>query len=90
MSVLFDALWWWRAEFGGKSNPYVESETERPRVLPSAGTTESATTLAQRELDVQPSMVSMNEPMLPNLFLDASELPDWNWEELGDLDFNWC
>lgn len=30
MSLVMDAHWWWRAEFGGKSNPYLESESAEP------------------------------------------------------------
>jgi hypothetical protein len=91
MSVLFDCLWWWRAEFGGKSNPYVESEQERTTTSSNTGLTEMPTaTTGHQSMSALPELDAINEGTLPSLLLDASEIPDWNWEEFGDLDFNWC
>ena len=30
MSVAFDCFWWWRAEFGGLSNPYIPAAEPLP------------------------------------------------------------
>jgi transcriptional regulatory protein LEU3 len=88
MSVLFDCLWWWRAEFGGKCNPYIEPESDRVFVSSSTGTMEAAT-IGQQSLHTPAALISTDQSTPPSQFLDASELPDWNWEELGDLDMNW-
>ena len=36
MSVAFDCFWWWRAEFGGLSNPYVHTAERLPSAIEPA------------------------------------------------------
>ncbi|KAK4498023.1 hypothetical protein PRZ48_010679 [Zasmidium cellare] len=31
MSVVFECYWWWRSDFAGLSDPYNDTEPERPR-----------------------------------------------------------
>lgn len=93
MSVLFDSFWWWRAEFGGKSNPYVESYRS-PVASPAMRAAADPTAM---EHDHQPAgnaaagdIPHIDQSLLLNNFLDASHIPDWSWEEFGDQDLNWC
>ncbi|KAH8892217.1 hypothetical protein GQ53DRAFT_841049 [Thozetella sp. PMI_491] len=88
MSIVFDCLWWWRAEFGGKSNPYIEQESEAPPgFVRTAHTTASAT--APEKSDSLNDEPPMHPTTLPATLLDLTEVPDWNWEGLEDLDWNW-
>ncbi|KAF1817565.1 hypothetical protein P152DRAFT_454146 [Eremomyces bilateralis CBS 781.70] len=90
MSVLFDCLWWWRAEFGGKSNPYVESETDRTHAASSSiEASVSTETIIHQNIAELFEVESIDQGTLPNPLLDPSELPNWNWGEVEDLDLNW-
>ncbi|KAL7916132.1 hypothetical protein GGI35DRAFT_21864 [Trichoderma velutinum] len=90
LSVLFDSFWWWRAEFGGKSNPYVEQEPDR---MPSSSTgvgEPSTSALGTQMLDSTLDLALTTAQLSPSEFLaDASDIPDWNWEGLGDVNWNW-
>ena len=92
MSAFFDGLWWWRAEFGGKSNPYVEAESyETPVASPDQANPSQSVAEMGHPQSNQLLELSSNDPaLLPNFILDASQIPDWNWEEFNDQDFNWC
>jgi hypothetical protein len=70
MSVYFDTVWWWRAEFGNRSNPYLENDDE------------------QMTSSSQPAM-AYGIDSSSALMLADTDLPDWNWDELGDLGLNW-
>lgn len=90
LSVLYDSLWWWRAEFGGKSNPYVEQEPDR---MPSSSTgvcEPSTPALGTQMLDSTLGPTLTTAQLSPPEFLaDASDIPDWNWEGPGDVNWNW-
>ena len=84
MSVFFDCLWWWRTEFGGTSNPYIEPDSIRASHLSSTETaTESsnAATWLQRDPNTASELASTNLSLaaLPNLLVDASDVLDWNF-----------
>ncbi|KAH8901824.1 hypothetical protein BR93DRAFT_932662 [Coniochaeta sp. PMI_546] len=86
MSVFFDAHWWWRAEFGGRSNPYLESETSQ--MAPMDPETVTQSTVDNQMSDDQDNMTAAFTTMLPVASSDAL-LPDWDWGELGDVGFDW-
>lgn len=87
MSVLFDSLWWWRGEFGGSFNPYVETENPQDGHGPSMSD-------AIHE-DFEPALENhgMNifgwDPEalagLPDWLVNISGKPSWQWD--SDFDF---
>ena len=88
MSVLFDSHWWWRAEFGGQLNPYLEPENDQ--TAPSAvAAISSGSAIGQKNHDSS-NVDSIIPTTFTNLLVEASEIPDFDWAELGDLGLNWC
>jgi transcriptional regulatory protein LEU3 len=64
MSVVFDCFWWWRAEFGGQSNPY-----------PDEGESEQITTTANES--IIPGFD--NDELVSNSIYSGGVFPDWQW-----------
>jgi hypothetical protein len=85
MSVFFDILWWWRAEFGGKPNPYIEpGNTDQPPTLPRENFEPSVLVTEARGFN-SPSDPTLNHPeTLMDMLANASEIPDWNLGGFGD------
>lgn len=77
MSLVMDAHWWWRAEFGGKSNPYLESDSAEPRQ------TANATPANELDLDLD----ALDPALLPSFLHDAAS--SWNFDEMCDFGLEW-
>jgi len=89
MSVYFDCLWWWRTEFGGTWNPYIEPETNSTSNNPSTNTAGLSTSaMDHQNVNTGPDLTSINLASFPDLLADASEVPDWNFGI--DLDWNFA
>jgi transcriptional regulatory protein LEU3 len=71
MSVIFDCFWWWRAEFGGQSNPYQDQGESR----------EINDALHGRIGTPPMSMPAFSgaDMTLPFMDGDDSLFPDWQW-----------
>jgi hypothetical protein len=91
LSILYDSLWWWRAEFGGAgSNPFLEND--RGIMEPSAHTTGNAATSTmiehmpnQSPLGGQASNASIEGMLdaLPDMAdWQLMRMTDWDWQEL--------
>ncbi|CRG83339.1 hypothetical protein PISL3812_00690 [Talaromyces islandicus] len=79
MSLLFDCLWWWRAEFLGKTSPYLEHETG-----PNSGVN---TPMRQEKVDISTESLRLDPESL--VTSDMALYPDfWDCEELGNLDWS--
>lgn len=82
MSVVLDAHWWWRAEFGGKTNPYLESENadaqESNQINPFMSTVNDAA--------VEEPTMTIDPSLLPS-FLD-DDMPNWNMD-MSDFGLGW-
>lgn len=74
MSVFYDCLWWWRMEFEGTWNPYIEAPENE--ALIRTNTPGSAVVRS----------VSTNAETFPGLLPDTLEVPDWDFGI--DLDWN--
>jgi hypothetical protein len=95
MSVFFDAHWWWRAEFGGRSNPYLESDSNQTAALlrpEAAGAAAPLAAVANQTVDDR-----VNAAVTDSRILDVGSsdavlpifLSDSDWNELGELGFDW-
>ncbi|KAJ9608332.1 hypothetical protein H2200_007320 [Cladophialophora chaetospira] len=82
MSVYFDLHWWWNAEFGGKSNPYLESKEEHQ---PSNTADASAANAMAIEnfVEGQEDMGLLDSESIQSTTF-FGDLPEWNWDELQD------
>ncbi|KAH8660473.1 hypothetical protein BX600DRAFT_514078 [Xylariales sp. PMI_506] len=84
MSVMFDCLWWWRTEFGGKVHPYVE--------LASKGTPSS---MSGPRASLVPSAVAVacipegEISLAPDPLFDPLQIPNWDIDRLLDASWNW-
>lgn len=81
MSIVFDSLWWWRAEFDGRANPY-RSPTATTSAADSAG---AALDRDVVEGTAFPAMTFDND--LPDPFSAFDDVVDWYWPAslaLGD------
>ena len=83
MSVYFDIHWWWRAEFGGSPNPYLEPENYQAAPFSQ----EHTSTVDESMIDSRVNLTT--NPGLPLNVPSDADLPNWNWDELGDLGLNW-
>ncbi|CEJ94420.1 hypothetical protein VHEMI09955 [[Torrubiella] hemipterigena] len=83
MSLVLDTHWWWRAEFGGKTNPYLESETAKSQE-PSR-----ANPVLQENNDtaLEPQPLAIDPSLLPSFLDDA--LPNWNMDDTADFGLEW-
>jgi hypothetical protein len=91
LSVLYDSLWWWRAEFGGGGrNPYLD--TERVAADTAAPLYTNLSTIMTTEPDngqgpaVQPEEWGPTEVALDSL-PDVADwqlmgITDWDWQEM--------
>ena len=71
MSVIFDCFWWWRAEFGGQSNPYPDQEDSRETHGAPPG-------LISAPLISMPAFPEA-DITLPFIDGDDDLFPDWQW-----------
>lgn len=83
MSLVLDTHWWWRAEFGGKTNPYLESETAKSQE-PSR-----TNPVLQENNDtvLEPQPLAIDPSLLPSFLDDA--LPNWNMDDTADFGLEW-
>jgi hypothetical protein len=91
LSILYDSLWWWRAEFGGAgSNPFLEND--RGVTEPSAHTIGNAaiSTTIEHIPNLSPLAVQASNASIEGM-LDAlpdmadwqlMRMTDWDWQEL--------
>ena len=89
MSVLFDSHWWWRAQFGGQFNPYLESENDQPVSSFTVAIMPSGSTAGYQRNHDSSTVDNINSATFVDMLVDPSEIPDLNWEELGDLELDW-
>ena len=82
MSVFFDCLWWWRAEFGDRSNPYLDSE---PDQLPARESASAVAAVAPTDFDAVPDASFIPGMMLPMSGANIPDLPDWDWAGLEEI-----
>jgi hypothetical protein len=80
MSVLFDALWWWRSEYAGTSNPYVGAD---PPCIIAGPAAEQIEPIPLPQVDsnfgaFNDSTFDFNQ--VPNWLLNFSDVPGWQWE----------
>lgn len=79
MSVVFDCFWWWRAEFLGQPNPYVEqSESSRPLHHPN---TDNPASPSLETAGLPPGAIAPipEDALLPTPMFGYSDFPDWEW-----------
>lgn len=77
MSVFFDCLWWWRAEFDNKANPYAEAGADPSSVLPGSYT------------GLRPTTSERQDPTIDSTTFDMSHVPDWDWDILCNTHWDW-
>jgi hypothetical protein len=86
--VYFDSLWWWRAEFGGLSNPYDKTGNDQETGTTTAGTAASSILLTGTpNMDMLADLSSVDLSAFPDLLFDPSQVSTWPWE--GGLDWNY-
>ncbi|KAF7544936.1 hypothetical protein G7046_g9675 [Stylonectria norvegica] len=85
MSLPYDSHLWWRAEFGGKCNPYLESEGGQAVMLSDIAAVPSGSTTGHQGSCGYSDSNTANVVMSQKIFTDASEIPDWKWQELGHM-----
>ncbi|KIW00368.1 uncharacterized protein PV09_08080 [Verruconis gallopava] len=93
MSVLFDSLWWWRSEFGGSTNPYIQSDPSVKKSNTSSSSTTTInvapTTTVDPPLDQTQSALHdgsvLNLDQVPEWLMDFAGMSDWQW----DVNFTW-
>lgn len=84
MSVLFDCLWWWRAEYAGiGANPYIQDGEQDATALE-----ESSSMDANGQEMVQPvtAWAIPDADLLSYMSYDFTNLTDWDWA--ASLQFN--
>jgi len=73
MSVIFDTLWWWRAEFEATPNPYTDSESNAD----ATATVPEETVYPPQQAGMDTNMESYGYQDMP--YMDPSFMSDWNW-----------
>ena len=79
MSVVFDGLWWWRSEFGGTINPYVQPEPSKDLVPPAFAPTDTPISPRTNQFTTT----------FDNSMIDLEQVPDWLLDVSGRVDWPW-
>ena len=85
MSVIFDCFWWWRAEFGGQSHPYIEPDPACRQPTLVNGVDRIHPSLASTEMQLSMGGPPVDVSLLQTPLANNEVFPDWDWAAYLDF-----
>ncbi|KAK5677191.1 hypothetical protein LTS10_010380 [Elasticomyces elasticus] len=88
LSILYDSLWWWRAEFGGTgTNPYIQTDRTDGTTVSHAVAEILSSTATEQLANQSRAVIPFDGGAAQDMLADLPDIADW--QESGMADWDW-